>query len=663
MTPGIKSINLGRQAAVEIFDAINRVPEIDAWSDDDGVKLENFKGSLELKRIAFAYPSRPNQLVFNGLQLKIDAGTSIALVGPSGSRKSTISKLLLRLYDPMGGEVLADGVPMKDVNLKWWRSQIGYVPQELSLFPGSIEKIFPWASLRRVAPQRTKRWSRRPRRYFWTKLHRLWIVSQNRPCRMPLTISVSFLCPSSRARIFLCFSLNRFLDVTGAVKKITTVTVAHRLSTIISSDQIAVLSDGLIEEIGTHQSLLEAGGIYASLCKAQGITTASPRESLTTTAEATGGVPEQATSGDISSREEPKKPSGDEEDIEAANGTIDGAKSKSKKDTEDTPKMEETAPMSRLWEYNKPEWAYMFLGVFGGCVVGVLPAFEGVLFAQLTANFFQLDSDGIREENFSLSLVFLGLAGASLLGNMALGAGFSVSGFRLTRRMRVLVFDRIMRHSIGWFDYKEHSTGKLTSRLEEDAKAVAKVTGWSLGQQIQVIASLTSGCIISLVFSWQIGLIAIACLPWIMFAAFVEAKCSKYTVVDQEGLSAATILEQGLREISLVHEYNLQKDVSDKYSDALQPEMADKIRRGKIAGFVFGFSQFAIFCTFALIFYCGIQFMLQGVVTFGDFFTSLLVVMFSALSAGQVNADFNSRHKGLACGGSPHLCDCGRTSR
>jgi ATP-binding cassette subfamily B (MDR/TAP) protein 1 len=140
MTPGIKSINLGRQAAVEIFDAINRVPEIDASSNDDGVKLEDFKGSLELKRIAFAYPSRSNQLVLNGLQLKIDAGTSVALVGPSGSGKSTISKLLLRLYDPLGGEVLADGVPMKDLNLKWWRSRIGYVPQEPSLFPGSIRE-------------------------------------------------------------------------------------------------------------------------------------------------------------------------------------------------------------------------------------------------------------------------------------------------------------------------------------------------------------------------------------------------------------------------------------------------------------------------------------------------------------------------------------------
>lgn len=137
MTPGVRAINLGRQAAVDIFEAINREPDINPASED-GETLNSFEGALDFDNIMFAYPSRPNDIIFNGLKLNVEPGTSVALVGPSGSGKSTVSKLLLRLYDPLGGEVLADGVPLKALNLKWWRSQIGYVPQEPSLFPGTL---------------------------------------------------------------------------------------------------------------------------------------------------------------------------------------------------------------------------------------------------------------------------------------------------------------------------------------------------------------------------------------------------------------------------------------------------------------------------------------------------------------------------------------------
>ena len=180
-----------------------------------------------------------------------------------------------------------------------------------------------------------------------------------------------------------------------------------------------------------------------------------------------------------------------------------------------------------------------------------------------------------------------------------MGCGFSVAGFRLTRRLLVLCFDKIMRHSIGWFDFPEHSTGELTERLEADAEAVNNVTGWNLGQQIQVFSSLACGIIISLSFSWQIGLIAIGCVPLIMGAAFVQAKCTKRRVIEQDGVSSATILERGLDNIALVQAYDLQEDVSDQYSKSLAPVAKDKVRQGVISGAVFGFSQFAIFCTFA----------------------------------------------------------------
>ena len=144
MNPGLNSINLGRTAAVDIYGTIHRTPAIDGTGNVKGTKLlgssnkSHYDGSMEFKNVVFSYPSRPGDLVLANFSLKIKAGTAVALVGPSGSGKSTLSKLLLRLYDPIGGHVMAGGVPLTELNLKWWRSQIGYVAQEPSLFPGSI---------------------------------------------------------------------------------------------------------------------------------------------------------------------------------------------------------------------------------------------------------------------------------------------------------------------------------------------------------------------------------------------------------------------------------------------------------------------------------------------------------------------------------------------
>ena len=141
MNPGLNAINLGQIAASEIYSTIERSPEIDGSDDMKGVKLDaTYDGSIQMKHVIFAYPSRPTTIIFNDFHIDIEAGSSVALVGPSGSGKSSLSKLLLRLYDPIGGQICVGGVPLTEVNVKSWRQQIGYVSQEPNLFPGTIRE-------------------------------------------------------------------------------------------------------------------------------------------------------------------------------------------------------------------------------------------------------------------------------------------------------------------------------------------------------------------------------------------------------------------------------------------------------------------------------------------------------------------------------------------
>lgn len=227
----------------------------------------------------------------------------------------------------------------------------------------------------------------------------------------------------------------------------TTVTVAHRLSTIMDSDQIAVINKGSISELGTHRELFEMNGVYATLCRDQGIT-----------ADSVTGVNETPDTSITETSASVYKGDNEEE------GLIKEEVPEDEKDA--TPEKEVLAPMSRLWQYNKSEWAYILIGTIAAGGVGALSPCEAILTARIVTNYYIVDADEMEAANRRDSLLFLAFAVGSLISNTMMGLCFSVSGFRLTRRMRVLACTAIVRHNIPWFDYPDHSTGELTTRLE-----------------------------------------------------------------------------------------------------------------------------------------------------------------------------------------------------
>jgi len=106
----------------------------------EGLILENISGEVEFKHTMFAYPSRPESIIFQDFCLQIPAGRTVALVGGSGSGKSTTIALLQRFYNPVGGEILLDGVAIDKLQVKWLRSQMGLVSQEPALFATTIKE-------------------------------------------------------------------------------------------------------------------------------------------------------------------------------------------------------------------------------------------------------------------------------------------------------------------------------------------------------------------------------------------------------------------------------------------------------------------------------------------------------------------------------------------
>lgn len=137
VAPNIQAFTTAIGAAAKIFNTIDRQSPLDP-TDDKGEKLEQVEGTIALRDVKHIYPSRPEVTVMDGVSLVIPAGKTTALVGASGSGKSTIVGLVERFYDPVQGSVLLDGHDVKDLNLQWLRQQMSLVQQEPTLFGTTI---------------------------------------------------------------------------------------------------------------------------------------------------------------------------------------------------------------------------------------------------------------------------------------------------------------------------------------------------------------------------------------------------------------------------------------------------------------------------------------------------------------------------------------------
>jgi len=254
---------------------------LDVQPEPDGAEnatvLPDIKGRVEFRNVSFTYPD--GSVALNNVSFTIEPGTSLALVGPSGAGKSTIADLLLRFYDPTEGQVLVDGVDIRELRPRWLRSQVGVVPQQTFLFAGSIAD-----NLRMGAPEAAEEQMRRA----ITAAHADSFVDRA-PERLEQQLGEAGLGLSGgeRQRLAIARALVRdpkilILDeatsnldaesekaVTEALDEImhtrTTLFIAHRLTTAARADKIAMLRRGEVLEIGSHRELLEANGPYAAM--------------------------------------------------------------------------------------------------------------------------------------------------------------------------------------------------------------------------------------------------------------------------------------------------------------------------------------------------------------------------------------------------------------
>jgi ATP-binding cassette subfamily B (MDR/TAP) protein 1 len=440
--PHFKSFSEGRAAAYSIFELINLVPPIDA-DDTSGRTLDKVEGNLELRNIDFAYPSRTEAPIFQNFSLRIPAGKTVALVGSSGSGKSTVIALLERFYDPLAGEVLIDSVNIKEFQLKWLRRQIGLVSQEPALFATTIKENILYGKDGATADEVVDAAKSANAYNFIMQLPQGFDtqvgergVQMSGGQKQRIAIARAML---KKPPVLLLDEATSALDaesekvVQQALERAavgrTTVVVAHRLSTIRTADIIAVVQSGKVLEMGSHDELLARGetGAYAALIQLQ--EAQEEEEENPKAAVSDHGIDVVKSDGQLVRRSSSHhsrhslkaiRPSVTK-DLQGrnSNGLKDSnaLTSKTEQGLEDTP-------------------------------------------------------HELRQHIKIYVVIFMILSVAAFTVNILQHYNFAALGEYLTKRIRVNMLANILRNEVGWYDRDENSSGAICARLASDANMV-----------------------------------------------------------------------------------------------------------------------------------------------------------------------------------------------
>ncbi|KAK4559526.1 hypothetical protein RGQ29_008657 [Quercus rubra] len=661
-SPCMSAFAAGQAAAFKMFETIGRKPVIDAY-DTKGRTLDDIHGDIELRDVYFSYPSRPDELIFNGFSLSIPSGTTTALVGQSGSGKSTVISLIERFYDPHAGEVLIDGINLKEFQLKWIRGKIGLVSQEPVLFASSIkdniaygkdgatiEEIRAAAELANAA----KFIDKLPQGLDTMVGEHGTQMSGGQKQRIAIARAIL-----KDPRILLLDEATSALDaeseriVQEALDRImvnrTTVIVAHRLSTVRNADMIAVIHRGKMVEKGSHLELLkDPEGAYSQLIRLQEVNKGSEqalddRNNPEIIVESFRHSTQRMSIQRSISRGSSGVGNSSRHSLSVSFGLPTGVNvpdiAWAETESPSVPtKQLPNVPLSRIAYLNKPEIPVLIIGAVAAILNGVILPIFALLFSNVIEIFFE--PNGLKKDSKFWAIIFILLGLASFLIIPARSYFFAVAGCKLIRRIRVMCFEKVVNMEVSWFDDPDNSSGAIGARLSADAASVRALVGDALGQMVESMASAVAGLVIAFVASWQLAFIILVLIPLIGVNGFIQVKFMKGFSADAKMMyeEASQVANDAVGSIRTVASFCAEENVMELYKRKCEGPMKTGIRQGLTSGIGFGLSFFLLFSVYATSFYAGARLVEAGKTTFSDVYRVFFALTMAAIGISQTSS-------------------------
>ncbi|KAK3073494.1 hypothetical protein LTR53_004878 [Teratosphaeriaceae sp. CCFEE 6253] len=621
-------------AAQEVIQNLSEVRDSARAATPHATRPHDLRGSVvRFQDVSFVYPARPTVKALNRLSLTIQPGAFTALVGTSGGGKSTLVSLLTGTYG-YAGSIKIGTHELRDLDISDVRSQLAVVEQDNELFTGTVsENICHGVRNQKLSASDLA--ARCDEAVAGANIDFLDALSHGLQTRLGDGVQLS---GGQRQRICLARALIRrpailILDEPTAaldarselavmsavhaavVAGVTVLMVAHRLSTVLNADHVAVFSDGCVVEQGTPAALSDADGVFRSLLDAQSTALSMPESH-----ESTESLFKD-TDADMDEIVETQQGNSilhvQSGDCGIARRTV----------------------VRHVAANIQPDSAIIAVGLIASMVSGGLLLGEAIIFGNLVS----LLNGGIdapefqRRANF-FCLMFFVVGCTGLVSWIACGTAFGAASTRSVGRIQRKVLRRLLHMDMQWYAAPGRSVHSLMSAFTKDSGDLSCLSGPALGTIFTTLTSVLGGVVLALCVAWKIAIVLLAAVPVMIAAGFIRIRVLAQADIRRRDAyrEATSLAAEACRNRSTVTAFALESYMVEEYRNALYRPY----RRGRLfavtSNTILGISLSITYFVYALAYWWGSRQVRNGSYTGKQFFTVLPAMLFSAQTAGQL---------------------------
>ncbi|KAF4447632.1 hypothetical protein F53441_8836 [Fusarium austroafricanum] len=662
---------------------------IDTGSDK-GEKFSSVEGTVSFRNVSFAYVSRPHHTVLKNVSFECPAGKHTALVGLSGSGKSTIAGLTSRIYDPTEGVVLLDGHDLKDLNVKSLRSHMSLVQQEPSLLGRSIVENIALGILNSPQPEHD---------VFKATILGTGLVELAAKLRQGedlATAARSFgqdmvalvnrvqeaarladaagfiggleygygtlvgtggklVSGGQRQRLALARALIRdpkilILDeatasldsasehriqmaIESIAKNRTVIAIAHRLSTIKNADNIIVMNSGEIIEQGNHLELMALNGSYASMVRLQ--TVDSEDAGSTTSTVRTDNIhTEKDSITDLKIKDMEKEATEDteEESAKEERDVLEG-------DTALDSNKSAWTIVKTISGMVRPYLLLIIVCLFAATIVGLTFSSSGLIFGYTIDNISPCNPVGdIRWAGKFFGGMWFLIACVELLANTTSWTGFGMVAEKLLYKIRVLCFRSLYEQDLDWHQSEGRTPTALLSVITTDAATVGGFSGSIIGTIFSIMVNFLVAIILSHVLAWKIAVVCLVIVPVLLGSGIMQLRSlSKFERRHASAFSGAVgIANEAVNSFKTISSLSIEEEVMASYRRALKAPRKEITLASMYANLWLSLANSTGNLIYAFAYWWGSTRITAGEASQRDFFTILICMLVSAQLWGQM---------------------------